>query len=235
MRLESQLIPRYSNAVAPTTQATSTQMRHSEQQGLRWRKKARTRQAIHDAALELFAEKGFEATTVDEIAERAEVSKATFFRYFGTKGEVIFSDEGDQLTLRQAILARPRSESDLVAAARAVREEWIPTLDPGRIERQTRAAASSPLLRGLSFDLGVRWQTVISEALAERRGIAAPDQRCRLVASLVFAAMSSAVNTWVQDGARSVVGAELDRAFRGLDRSVPRRRRAEPGSARACT
>ena len=115
--------------------------------------------AIRDAALELFAEHGYEATTVDQIADRAEVSKATFFRYFASKGEVIFTSEGYRLEpLGDAITGRPAAENDLVAAARAIRDEWVPTLDPRRIERQTRAAATSPLLRGLSFDLALQWQ-----------------------------------------------------------------------------
>jgi AcrR family transcriptional regulator len=170
--------------------------------------------AIRDAALELFAEHGYEATTVDQIAERAEVSKATFFRYFATKGEVIFTSEGYRLEpLGDAIVGRPAREHDLVAAARAIRDEWVPTLEPRRIERQTRAAASSPLLRGLSFDLGQQWQDIVAEALARRHELAAPDPRCRLVADLVFVALSNAVNRWVQSGCRGEFGPLLDDAF----------------------
>ena len=182
--------------------------------GLRDRKKERTRAAIRDAALELFAEHGYEVTTVDQIAERAEVSKATFFRYFATKSEVIFTSEGYRLEpLADAIVGRPAAEHDLVAAARAVRDEWVPTLDPRRIERQTRAAATSPLLRGMSFDLAQRWQEIVAAALARRHGLAAPDPRCRLVASLVFVALSNAVNLWVQSGCRGELGPLLDDAF----------------------
>ena len=185
--------------------------------GLRDRKKERTRVAIRDAALELFAEHGYEATTVDEIAERAEVSKATFFRYFATKGEVIFTSEGYRLeSLADAIVGRPAEERDFVAASGAIREEWVPTLEPRRIERQTRAAATSPVLRGLSFDLAQRWQDIISEALARRNGLTAPDSRCRLVANLVFVAMSIAVNRWVQSGCRGEFGPLLDDAFANL-------------------
>ena len=170
--------------------------------------------AIRDAALELFAEHGYEATTVDQIADRAEVSKATFFRYFATKGEVIFTSEGYRLEpLADAIVGRPAAENDLVAAARAIRDEWVPTLDPRRIERQTRAAATSPLLRGLSFDLAQQWQDIVGEALARRHGLAAPDPRCRLVANLVFVALSNAVNRWVQSGYRGEFGPLLDEAF----------------------
>jgi AcrR family transcriptional regulator len=187
--------------------------------GLRGRKKEKTRLAIQDAALELFADQGFEATTVDQIVDQAEVSKGTFFRYFGTKGEVFFRPDEyrtEEDALRQALVARPASEPDLVAVQRAIREEWVPALDPRRVERQTRAAASSPVLRGLSFDLGVRWQGIISTALAERRGLDTADQQCRLIASLVFVAVSNAVNRWVQADRRGDLIADLDRAFAEL-------------------
>jgi AcrR family transcriptional regulator len=212
MRPASQFRPGYHNGVASLAQASRSEPALA--QGLRGRKKERTRAAIRDAALELFAERGYEATTVDQIAERAEVSKATFFRYFATKGEVIFTIEGYRLEpLADAIVGRPAEENDLVAAGGAVRDEWVPTLDPRRIERQTRAAATSPLLRGMSLDLAQRWQEIVATALGRRHGLAAPDPRCRLVASLVFVALSNAVNLWVQSGCRGELGPLLDDAF----------------------
>nr|WP_239001050.1 TetR family transcriptional regulator [Jiangella asiatica] len=62
---------------------------------LRDRKQQRTREAIIDAAHALFAERGFDNVTVTDIAERAEVGRSTFFRYFGDKQEVVFGDDGD--------------------------------------------------------------------------------------------------------------------------------------------
>ncbi|MCP9978944.1 TetR/AcrR family transcriptional regulator [Actinomadura madurae] len=76
--------------------------------GLRERKKQRTRLALIDAALDLFLAKGYEATTIDEIVAAVEVSQRTFFRYFGTKEDVVtsFLSEHDQL-MGEALAARP--------------------------------------------------------------------------------------------------------------------------------
>jgi AcrR family transcriptional regulator len=213
LRLESLSIPEYCIAVFPTTQAPDG-ARAGARDGLRSRKKERTRRAIEDAALDLFAERGYEDTTVDEIAERAEVSKATFFRYFGTKGEVIFGDTGEQHEgLRRAIVERPSDEDDVTAVRRALQHDWTGTLDPDRTARQARAASTSPLLRGLSFDLGMKWQTAISRALAERHGLDVPDRRCWLVAGISFAALSNAVNSWMYLGATDDLAEAIDDAF----------------------
>ena len=76
--------------------------------GLRERKKARTRSAIELAAVDLFEQKGYEATTVEEIAAIADVSPTTFFRYFPTKADLLLSDHGQRLgALFDAIVARP--------------------------------------------------------------------------------------------------------------------------------
>jgi AcrR family transcriptional regulator len=182
--------------------------------GLRSRKKEKTRRAIENAALDLFAEQGYEATTVDEIAERAEVSKATFFRYFSTKGEVVFGEVGDHYDgLRTAIVSRPPDEDDVTAVRHAVQQDWTHTLDPDRTARQARAASTSPLLRGLSFDLGMKWQAAISTALAERHGLATPDRRCWLMAGLSFAVLSNGVNAWIRDGASGDLAAAISHSF----------------------
>jgi AcrR family transcriptional regulator len=182
--------------------------------GLRSRKKERTRRAIEDAAPDLFAEQGYEATTVDQIAERAEVSKATFFRYFATKGEVIFGSAADRYeALRSAIVDRPADEDDVSAVRHAIQQDWTHTLDPDRTVRQARAARTSPVLRGLSFDLGVQWQAAIAESLARRHRLATPDQRCRLVSMLAFAVLSNAVNVWLDSTGRDDLAGVIDHAF----------------------
>jgi AcrR family transcriptional regulator len=172
--------------------------------GLRSRKKLRTRFAIEDAALALFGEQGYDATTVEQIAERAEVSTTTFFRYFPTKAEVVLSDQGQQLpALHQAIVDRPHDESDLVACRHAVVEAWVTAIDPARTARKAAAVAVTPVLQGLSYQNGLRWMETIPDALAKRRGLTKPDERCLLAARVVLGVLASAMEGWM---ARECVG-----------------------------
>src|SRR5689334_22693065 len=78
--------------------------------GLRERKKIKTRQAIRREAYRLFREHGYDATTVDRIAEAAEISPSTFFRYFPTKEDLVLTDEYDPLLVR-ILRAAPKDAS----------------------------------------------------------------------------------------------------------------------------
>src|ERR1700712_5660908 len=82
--------------------------------GLRERKKAMTRLALEDAALELFAVKGFDHTTVDEISEACDVSRRTFFRYFASKEDIFSGDKDEhQDEMFELIASRPADEPAL--------------------------------------------------------------------------------------------------------------------------
>ena len=182
--------------------------------GLRTRKKLRTRAAIQDAALDLFVAQGYDATTVEQIVARAEVSPTTFFRYFGSKAEVIKSDQSERLpALRQAILDRPAAEDDLEVLRVAVHQEWIAAIDPERTLRQSEVIAASPELRGASFEVGFQWRGEISEALAERHGLDAPDDRCVFATSTVMSVFWRAVEIWRRGGGRDQLADHFDNGF----------------------
>src|SRR5918994_6863200 len=94
--------------------------------GLRERKKARTREAIIDAALDLFESKGFDATTIDDIAAAAEVSPRTFFRYFESKLDVVMARNAPkEPTIGPLLAARPASEGPIEAMRQVMREELV--------------------------------------------------------------------------------------------------------------
>lgn len=182
--------------------------------GLRSRKKVKTRLAIEDAALELFDEQGYDTTTVEQISERAEVSTTTFFRYFPTKAEVVLSDQGQQLpALHQAILDRPPLETDLVACHRAIHAAWVVEIDAGRTARKAAVVAASPVLQGLSYQNGLRWMETIPDALAVRRGLAHPDERCLLAARVVLGVLASGLESWMANGCVGDLADAVDRRF----------------------
>jgi AcrR family transcriptional regulator len=96
-------------------------------EGLRERKKRRTRRAISDIATRLFAERGFEAVTLAEIAEASEVSVKTVLNYFGSKEELYF-DRGEEVTdtLIAALQERPEGVAPLAALRRLLCENFVP-------------------------------------------------------------------------------------------------------------
>ena len=103
---------------------------------LRERKKSATRRAIEDAAWELFSERGYAETSVDEIAERAGVAPRTFFRYFPTKEAVLYGEADEALAaLADEFRSRPADEPlgvSLVAAIEQITSRFEKAADGGR-------------------------------------------------------------------------------------------------------
>ncbi len=181
---------------------------------LRARKKVKARRAMEDVALELFAQQGFEATTVEQIAARAEVSTTTFCRYFRTKADVILGDHNRQLpALLEAVLARPAEENDLAAVRHALQEAWTQAIDPRRTALNQRAIAQSYVLRGVSYDIGNAWIVAIAEALAQRRGLAGADERSSYAARVGLGVFGAVVEEWVATGCSLNLREEVDRGF----------------------
>jgi TetR/AcrR family transcriptional regulator, regulator of mycofactocin system len=200
-------------------QVTFNQPSFDAYAGMRSRKKARTRLAIQDAALDLFADQGFEATTVEQIAQRADVSPSTFFRYFGTKADIILSDHDTQLgQLCDAIRNQPTGTSELEAVRRALQEAWVPNIDPLRTIRTERAVAGSAYLCGVAYAVGRRWIDDVGAALAGRRGEPESLEECTMVARTAMGVFGAATEQWAASEAEEDFGALIDRGFAMLDR-----------------
>ncbi len=151
---------------------------------LRERKKAATRRQLMDVALRLFDERGFENTTVEEIAAAAEVAPRTFFRYFATKVDVLFGDHDELVELlRETLAARPSSEPVVDAVRRATLEGISQVIaNPPLFLTRSRLAASIPAAHARSRYLDADYEDVIAEALAGVRGTdPASDLQARLV------------------------------------------------------
>src|ERR1700683_970799 len=91
--------------------------------GLRERKKARTRASLREHALRLFRDQGYTATTVEQIAAAAEVSPSTFFRYFPTKEDLVLQDDMDT-RLIEALSQQAGELRPVTAVPAAAREAW---------------------------------------------------------------------------------------------------------------
>jgi AcrR family transcriptional regulator len=182
--------------------------------GLRSRKKARTRQSIEEIAFALFEEQGYEATTVEQISERAEISHTTFFRYFPSKADLVVSRENARLPiLQQAIVERPTDENDLLAVRRAIEQVWLPTIDRDLTLSTSQAIHSSPTLRGLYEEITRGWINAIAEALAARRGLGPRDETCHVVARVAMGIFGATSERWIANRCRDDLGEALRRNF----------------------
>lgn len=168
--------------------------------GRRERKKQRTREALIDAAFRLFQEKGFEATTVEEIADEVDVSSRTFFRYFASKEDVVLTFQEEQFaTMLQALAARPASEPVMTALRNAAVsvlracEDGEFGFDAERFGCLQAMMESSPAVFGRSLEHGQKKQAEITRVIAERMGVdPATDMRPHVAAGLSNCAFRSA-------------------------------------------
>jgi AcrR family transcriptional regulator len=166
-------------------------------EGLRERKKARTRAAIREHALRLFRENGYQQTTVEKIAEAAEVSPSTFFRYFPTKEDLILQDDMDT-KLVEAFEQQPPGLGP-VAAVRAATRQVIASYSEADLDviRQTTALTMTvPEVRARAMDEFARTIRVISEALAKRTGHPADDLAVRATAGAIIGVIMSITMPW---------------------------------------
>ena len=188
-----------------------------------WRaqKKATTKQAIQEHALRLFVEKGYDATTVDEIAAAAGVSHMTFFRYFPRKEEVVEYDEYDPL-LEDLIAARPPDEPPLVVLHNAIRVglERILTTDREALLIRTRLVLRNPVLRSRNLVAQDTTRDLFANALARRAGLTKPDLAMTVQASAALDAVGVAMMAWVE-GNNDIDPVDLiDTAFAALEAGV---------------
>jgi AcrR family transcriptional regulator len=162
-------------------------------EGLRERKKARTRAAIRQHALRLFAEQGYSATTVEQIADAAEVSPATFFRYFPTKEDVVLQDDFDLIALAE-MEAQPPEVGPIAAfraAAAAARQQLSPE-DAEVFAATTYLTLSVPEIRARAVDELVRTTDQISAAIARRLGVSPHDFEVRNMAGAILGVIIAA-------------------------------------------
>jgi len=208
--------------------------------GLRATKKARTREAISDAATALFRDHGFEHVTVADIAEAADVSIKTVFNYFSTK-EDLFFDRADELIdgLVRTIEQRPAGMSVTQAIHRLLRDNMVPFAgagwrglrDPDGYERYRGFVATehaAAALRARRLVIAEAWTGRLAAVVASELGLREGDQRAEVLAAMLVGAMGARERTLaaavldrrspaaVQRRVRAVVDEAFDRIGRAF-------------------
>ncbi|MDO0927887.1 TetR family transcriptional regulator [Streptomyces sp. TG1A-8] len=213
---------------------------------LRERKKRRTRESLLRAALELFTTRGYEHTTVDEIAGAVDVSQRTFFRYFAGKEEAALAVQ-DMAEARfvAALRARPAREAPMVALRQAVLEGWdairetVESAVPVELYlRMYRTIESTPALLAAHLRRSAATEETVARLLAEREGVDVDaDPRPRLAVAVFGAVVRVTARQWStgdEDGPeaiRALTASYLDQvgpALTGNWRTAPDVSRTRP-------
>jgi len=186
-------------------------------ESLRERKKARTRSAIQSHALRLFREQGYDATTVHQIIEEAEVSESTFFRYLPTKADVVLFDDVDPLIV-DAFRKQPRELSPLQALRAAFRDAFDQLSAQEVADQMDRMhlSISVPELRSAILDQFAGAMDLLMGVLAERTGRKPDDPSVRTLAGAVVGVAIAVMFAVADDPSRDIV-ALFDESMACLD------------------
>ncbi|MEV0698282.1 TetR family transcriptional regulator [Saccharopolyspora sp. NPDC050389] len=189
--------------------------------GLRAKKKAKTRSEIRRQALRLFATQGYESTTVEQIAEAAEVSPSTVFRYFPTKEKLVVSD-GYAPEVVEAFRAQPAELSPLRAVREAIRTAFAGLSGEEVAQRRQlqELVLTVPELWAASLGNIKQTQHVLAELVAERAGHAPEDAEVRSFTGAVFGVLLEVWLRWAENPDLNALEA-LDQSLAHLEAGLP--------------
>lgn len=188
----------------------------SVEPGLRERKRAETHARIQAEGVRLFLEKGFEATTLDEVASAADVSRRTLLNYFGSKEEIILSTKADfPQRIADAVAARPADEPllDMVENAFADLAQRYQSDDMRAV---AALIGSTPSLQPGDQAKYERIERLLAQTLAARKGLPEGDVACRVVAGAAVSILKLSTDAWLKNPAQDpeVFGREAFAALR---------------------
>jgi AcrR family transcriptional regulator len=189
--------------------------------GLRERKKAKTKAALQEHAVRLFRAQGYDATTVEQIAEAAEVSPSTVFRYFPTKEDLVINDDYDPMLIA-AFRAQPPGLSPIQVLRDALRETFV-NMPSGELPAQRERimlVLSVPALWGASLNNLNETLRILTDLVATREGRTTDDAAVRTLSGAVFGVMLEVMFRWAKDPDMDAP-AEIDRALAHLDAGLP--------------
>jgi len=192
------------------------------QLGLRERKKIKTREAIRAATYGLIKEQGYDATTIEQIADRAEVSPSTVFRYFPTKEDIVLTDEYDPL-MAEELRARPAGES-WIESVRHVMHLAIDANnreDPEVARMRAHLAVQVPAVRSRMVESMSATGRLLRETIAERHGLEPDSIEVRVYAMSFIGGLMETSMYWAENGFEGELNDLVDRALDVLEHGLP--------------
>lgn len=170
------------------------------------RQRAAARDEITRVALELFLSQGFDATTIDQIVTSAGISRRSFFRYFGTKEDIVLGDLVSRgAIIAEAVAARPADEGPWDALRAGLERSAETTMpDPEAGLALGRMLLDTPSLRARLLEKRLRWQEMLVPLIGERLidGHGSAHLRASAIVSSALACLDAASQAWVEsDGA----------------------------------
>lgn len=208
----------------PMTAAHRTTPADRPQLGLRERKKIKTREAIRTATYGLIEEQGYDATTIDQIAERAEVSPSTVFRYFPTKEDIVLTDEYDAF-LMDELRARPADEpwpqSIRYVMHRALSLGAKDDIEVSRL--RSRLTVEVPAVRSRMMESMSVTGRMLCQAIGERTGLDPDSVEVRVYAMSLVGGLMEASLYWAERGHTDDFPSLIDRTLDVLQHGLPQR------------
>jgi len=167
--------------------------------GVREKNRSERRGALVTAAYELFRERGFGGTTMDDVADHAGVSRRTAFRYFGSKDDLVFPQRAERLALLQRELAPRAGEEPIATVKRAclsVARNYAAS--KRQMLEQWRVVQAEPALIGRELQLDRAFEKAIEDAFAAD---GSSRRRARIRAAAIVGAVRATLREWLEDGA----------------------------------
>jgi AcrR family transcriptional regulator len=156
--------------------------------GRRERKKARTRQSLADAALQLFLDRGYDNVGVKDVADAADVSVTTLFKHFPSKEALVFDQDDD---IEAALVAAVRQRAPGMSIPQALREYILRTVphtaDP-QFAAFIRLVEDTPALRDYAHRMWMRHEAALARVIAREVGVAEDDVTCAALARFALEA-----------------------------------------------
>jgi AcrR family transcriptional regulator len=193
----------------------------SEKPGLRARQRAAAIRRIQEAALDLFDERGFENVTIEEIAEAADVSPSSVYRYLGTKEGVVLYDEFD-FRLIDAVEAELAAHAPVDAVRRAVASVMAAFFgrDEALARRKLRYAFENPHLRAATTQQIDQFAQLVADALARAAGRDASELEIQVIATTLVWSLTTAARIWQAEGYARPLQPLLDEALAVVERGL---------------